>query len=176
MLPSRPRSVRHMGRTLGAKFSSRSVELLQNVLSNCCLHHFRKPDPVQPWWCLALSLMLRTQEQTAGPITEITSPSEVEGFNTNAFWLRAIYFPPRFCKNTGPSNFTFRANKLILQFRSNRRVHGEGAECTIACSDFIPRPETNPVTCRPEGNVFNWNIVGPNIRKIFRSFSILRRQ
>ena len=83
-----------MGRTLGAKFSSRSVELLQNVLSNCCLHHFRKPDPVQPWWCLALSLMLRTQEQTAGPITEITSPSEVEGCNKNAFWLSAIYFLP----------------------------------------------------------------------------------
>ena len=70
--------------------------------------------------------------------------------------------PPRFCKNTGPSNFTFRANKLIVQFRSNRRVHGEGAECTVACSDFVPTAETNPVTCSPEGTVLNWNMFDPN--------------
>ena len=89
-------------------------------------------------------------------------------------------FPLRFCQNNGPSNFTVRANKLLLQFRSNRRVHGkgadctiffiiifylfiyspgEGAECTIACSDFTPRAETNPVTCSPEGNVLNWHLI-----------------
>ena len=79
----------------------------------------------------------------------------------------------RFCQNTGPSNFTSRANKLVLRFRTTRRDHGhdhdndndhdhdqghghgEGAECTIACSDFTPRPRPDPVTCNPEGSVLN---------------------
>ena len=102
--------------------------------------------------------MLRTRGQTAGQISEISSLSEVEGCNSSALWLMvecSCTFPLRFCQNNGPSNFTVRANKLVLQFRSNRRVHGEGAECTIACSDFTPRAETNPVTCSPEGNVLS---------------------
>ena len=125
-----------------------------SVLLTYCLHAYRKLDPVQPWLCLALSLMLHTQGQTAGPTMEISSPLESKGWNAIAFLLNVALFFSRFCQNTGPSNYRSRASKLILQFQSNKKVHGRGAECTIACSDFTPTADTNP-PCIPQGTVLN---------------------
>ena len=149
-----------MDRTQSAKFSSRSVKLFWGRL-NSCVYAYRKPDPVQPWLCLALSLMLHTQGQTAGPTMEISSPLENKGWNAIDFWFNqkchnniVTLFLSRFCQNNGPSNYRSRASKLILEFRSNKRVHGRGAECTIACSDFTPTAETNP-PCIPQGTVLN---------------------
>jgi len=44
----------------------------------------------------------------------------------------------RFCQNKGPNNFTSTAGKLTVSFNANKKVEGEGAECTIACSDLEP--------------------------------------
>ena len=118
------------------------------------MHDYRKHDTVQPWSFLALSLMLHTQRQTARATMEISSPSESKGCNAIDFLVIVTLFLSRFCKNNGPSNYTSRASKLILQFKSNKKVYGRGAECTIACSDFTPKAETYP-PCIPEGTVLN---------------------
>jgi len=44
----------------------------------------------------------------------------------------------RFCQKKGPNNFNSAASKLTVSFISNKKVHGEGAECTVACSDLTP--------------------------------------
>ena len=54
---------------------------------------------------------------------------------------------PRFCRNSGPNNFNFSGNRLTVTFRSNSSVEGEGAECTIACSDLAPAANTSPGIC-----------------------------
>ena len=50
----------------------------------------------------------------------------------------------RFCQKSGPVNFTSTLSKLALSFVSNKNFEGEGAECTIACSDVS---QTNEGTC-----------------------------
>ena len=44
----------------------------------------------------------------------------------------------RFCQKAGPNNFRSSGNKLTVSFTSDKTVEGEGAECTIACSDLVP--------------------------------------
>merc|ERR1712192_265764 len=44
----------------------------------------------------------------------------------------------RFCQKKGPNKFRSSGNKLTVSFTSDRTVEGEGAECTIACSDLVP--------------------------------------
>jgi len=51
----------------------------------------------------------------------------------------------RFCQKSGPKNFSSSSSKLTLGFVSNRVFEGEGAECSIACSD-VP-PAANEDTC-----------------------------
>ena len=163
-----------MGRTLGAKFSSRSVE------------RFQRPQKL---------LFAQLQKTSACPSLVVSCPqfdvshprANCSGRPNSGDFLslgdrrlqKTVMVElghtclSRFCQNTGPSNFTSRANKLVLRFRTTRRDHGhdhdndndhehdqghghgEGAECTIACSDFTPRPRPDPVTCNPEGSVLN---------------------
>ena len=47
-----------------------------------------------------------------------------------------LYFASRrFCQKSGPQNFSSSSSKLTLSFVSNNAFEGEGAECSIACSD-----------------------------------------
>ena len=143
-----------MDRTLGAKFSSRSVEL---------------------FWCSFKLLLACLQKTRSCPALVVSCPefdvahSRANCRSNNGDFLSlgkqrlqrhyplviVTLFLSRFCQNTGPSNYRSRASKLILEFRSNKRVHGRGAECTIACSDFTP---TIPVPCVLEGSVHNSNV------------------
>ena len=44
-------------------------------------------------------------------------------------------------------NFTSTSSKLALSFVSNKLFEGEGAECTIACSDVSPANEGTCFDC-----------------------------
>ena len=48
----------------------------------------------------------------------------------------------RFCQKKGPNKFRSSGNKLTISFTSDRTAQGEGAECTIACSDHVPTGQT----------------------------------
>ena len=65
------------------------------------------------------------------------------------FWQGLSFFgDSRFCQNSGPSNFTWTANKLTVTFVSNKAEEGGGAECNIACSDFTEQATASkPSTC-----------------------------
>ena len=60
--------------------------------------------------------------------------------------IKLVALPPRFCQKSGPNNFSTSSDKLLVGFRSNKKVEAEGAECTIACSDKTPA-KTSPGVC-----------------------------
>ena len=67
--------------------------------------------------------------------------------------LTVICWFPRFCQNNGPNNFSFSGNRLTVTFSSNRAVEGEGAECTIACTNLAPPAEISTGICAQSGMV-----------------------
>ena len=48
----------------------------------------------------------------------------------------------RFCQSKGPNSFKSLAKTLTIRFNSNKRKEGEGAECSVACSDLTPTSGT----------------------------------
>ena len=56
-------------------------------------------------------------------------------FTTRQF---SCHIPLRFCQNSGPKDFISNSKKLTVTFNSNKKVEGQGADCIVACSDFIP--------------------------------------
>ena len=41
----------------------------------------------------------------------------------------------RFCGTKGPEEFTSKSKTLAVAFKSDKKGNGQGAECTVACSD-----------------------------------------
>ena len=83
------------------------------------------------------------ERQAAQVDQEISSPSESKGLEKKQIKLVAL--PPRFCQKSGPNNFSTSSDKLLVGFRSNKKVEAEGAECTIACSDKTPAKTSSGV-------------------------------
>ena len=48
----------------------------------------------------------------------------------------------RFCQSKGPNSFNSTAKTLTIGFNSNAKKEGEGAECSVACSDLTPTSGT----------------------------------
>ena len=131
------------------------ASLAPNIIH--CVHFVhRRAVPVPLWWCLAQSLTSPTQRQTARAKGEIFSLLGRKGLkpfslvHSSSVVCLLIWFPPqhqnidlfhlfpRFCQKKGPDNFNSTASKLTVSFISNKKGHGEGAECTVACSDLTP--------------------------------------
>ena len=97
---------------------------------------------VHPWWCPAQGLTLHTTRLTARAKKEISSLLERKGLKQlihhQSHQVGCYFLVSRFCQKKGPNNFRSSGNKLTVSFTSDRTVEGEGAECTIACSDLIP--------------------------------------
>ena len=66
-------------------------------------------------------------------------------FSHIAYYYRVF---PRFCQKNGPNSFISTAKTLVIRFNSNAKVEGEGAECSIACSDLTPT-STGTLVCKP---------------------------
>jgi len=80
----------------------------------------RRAVPVHLWWCLAQRF----------DIAHPKANCKGKGGDFLAIGKK------RFCQNKGPTNFTSTTGKLTVSFNANKKVEGEGAECTIACSDL----------------------------------------
>ena len=53
--------------------------------------------------------------------------------------LKSNYFAfTRFCGTKGPDGFTSKSKALSVTFKSDKKGNSQGAECTVACSDFTP--------------------------------------
>ena len=95
--------------------------------------------PVHPWWSPAQSLTLLTARHTARAergISSLLDPKGWEQTQRSPIWLLFMFL--RFCQKSGPKNFSSSVDRLTVTFRSNMIEEGEGAECSIACSDLTP--------------------------------------
>ena len=57
-------------------------------------------------------------------------------------WFALFHLFPRFCKRKGPNSFKSTTKTLKIGFNSNAKKEGEGAECSVACSDLTPTSGT----------------------------------
>ena len=60
------------------------------------------------------------------------------------FPTNCLHWPlfTRFCQSKGPNNLNSTAKTLTIGFNSNAKKEGEGAECSVACSDLTPTSGT----------------------------------
>ena len=72
-------------------------------------------------------------------------------FNTTMAQSSLCHFPTnclhwplftRFCQSKGPNNLNSTTKTLTIGFNSNAKEEGEGAECSVACSDLTPTSGT----------------------------------